>query len=124
MYECPRSAANGESNYVAVTGPKTMWPGDKSTKCSDIKDGTFNTIMLVEVHNSGIHWMEPRDLEMPEMSMAVNSPNGAGISSGHLGGWAHVVFASGQTKVLKNDTSPKALRAALTIAGGEKEILP
>jgi hypothetical protein len=123
-YDCPRSNNSGETSYVAVIGPQTMWPGAKSTKMSDIKDGTPNTIMLVEVHNSGIHWMEPRDLDLSQMDMAINSPNGPSISSGHIGGWAHVVFVSGQTRAIDNNAPPKAIRAALTIAGGEKDVLP
>lgn len=123
-FECPAAGSTDETSYVAVTGPQTMWPGAKATKLSDIKDGTSNTIILVEVHNSGIHWMEPRDLDMSELAMAVNSPAGHSIASGHKGGWAHVVFANGQTRAIDSTASPKAIRAALTIAGGEKEVLP
>src|SRR5262249_11551310 len=124
-YICPSDVApQTNTSYVVVTGPKTMWPGAKTTKMSDLKDGADSTIMLVEVHNSGIHWMEPRDLDLAQMSLAVNSAGGMSISSGHRRDWTNVVMASGQTKKLKNSTSPKALKAALTIAGGEKERLP
>ncbi len=43
------------TSYVAVVGPETMWPGSQSTKLSDIGDGTSNTLMVVEIANSGIH---------------------------------------------------------------------
>jgi hypothetical protein len=124
IYECPRSSQNGETTYVAVMGPQTMWPGEKSTSLSDVKDGPSNTIMLVEVHNSGIHWMEPRDMEMSQMSMTINSTAGPSISSDHMGGWAHVVFVDGDVRAIENGTQPAAIRAALTIAGGEKAKLP
>jgi hypothetical protein len=125
LFTCPSDImSRTNTSYVVVTGPKTMWPGAKTTKMSDLKDGAANTIMLVEVHNSGIHWMEPRDLDIAQMSLVINSPAVPSISSGHSGGFAHVVMASGQTKKLKDNTSPKALTAALTIAGGEKERLP
>jgi len=124
FYRCPSSNWNGETNYFAVVGPQTIWPGTKTTKMSDIKDGTANTIMLVEVHNSGIHWMEPRDLDISQMSMSVNPHTGSGISSAHPGGWAHVALASGETRAIDHTAPPQALRAALTIAGGEKDELP
>jgi hypothetical protein len=123
LFMCPSDVmSRTNTSYVVVTGPKTMWPGAKTTKMSDLKDGADSTIMLVEVHNSGIHWMEPRDLDFAQMSLAVNSAGGMSISSGHHD--PNVVMASGQTKKLKNNTPPKAIKAALTIAGGEKDRLP
>jgi len=125
LFTCPSDAAPmTNTSYAVVTGPKTMWPGAKATRLSDIKDGADNTIMLVEMHNSGIHWIAPYDLDFAQMSLAINSPAGNSISSGHLHDFAQVVMASGETKKLKNNTPPKALKAALTIAGGEKDRLP
>ena len=124
VYGCPSSNWTGETNYVAVVGPQTIWPGTTTTKMSDIKDGAANTIMLVEVHNSGIHWMEPRDLDISQMSMAVNPPTGSGISSAHPGGRAYIALADGDTRAIDSTVPSKALRAALTIAGGEKDVLP
>jgi len=123
-YECPSSNCNGETNYVAVIGPQTMWPGAKATKMADIKDGVGNTIMLVEVHNSGIHWMEPRDLDLSQIKVGVNPPIGTGISSGHVRGAANIAFADCSVKAIDGRATPKAIRAALTIAGGEKDSLP
>src|SRR5262245_32674018 len=123
-YECPSSNCNGESNYVAIVGSQTIWPGSKTTKMVDIKDGAANTIILVETHNSGIHWMEPRDLDIADIARGINPPLGMGISSGHVHGVANVAFADGMVKAIDNKASPKALRAALTIAGGEKVALP
>jgi hypothetical protein len=124
LYSCPSDVYGPTASYVAVTGPQTIWPGAKSTKMSDIKDGTANTIILVEVHNSGIHWMEPRDLDMSQMPMAVNSPTGLSISSGHSGPFANIIFADGRPQRIPNNTPDKSLRAALTIAGSEKTPLP
>jgi hypothetical protein len=126
VYECRISAAPGETPYLAVTGLQTIWPGTTTTKTSDIKDGPANTILLVEAHNSGIHWMEPRDLDFTTMPMTVNSPTSLSISSGHRHHepYANIVLADGKVKQLPNTTSSKSLRAALTISGGEKEKLP
>ncbi len=118
----------GQTSYVAVVGPGTAWPGAKSVALSDIKDGTGNTILIVEVHNSGIHWMEPRDLDASQMPLAINAKPAAkgasrGISSGHPG-VAHVARADGSVRILSDDTPPATIRAMLTIAGGESAALP
>jgi hypothetical protein len=120
---CWQKQPKGETNYVAVVGPDTLWPGEKATSFAGLIDGSSNTIMVVEVHNSGIHWMEPRDLHVTQMPMAVNPPRGQGISSPHPN-CALAVFADGHTQALRNDTPPSVLRAALTIAGGESFELP
>ena len=126
VFACPHNRGKQpetETNYLAVVGPQTMWPGEKATKWSEIKDGSSNTIMVVEVHGSGIHWMEPRDLHMVQMSIAINPARGQGVSSGHPHG-ATFLFADGRVQFLPDETPPDALRAALTIAGGEKTALP
>lgn len=112
-----------ETNYLAVVGPQTMWPGTQSVNLSKITDGTANTLMVVEVANSGIHWMEPRDLHVTQMPLAINPPRGQGISSPHRGA-ALALFVDAHTAALPNDTPPKALRSMLTIAGNDNADLP
>lgn len=120
LYECPSDshATQTETSYVAVTGPQTIWPGATATKTSDIKDGPPNTILLVEAHNTGIHWMEPRDLDFATLST---------LTSTHHHGrhnFTNVVFADGHHQALPETTPAKSLRAALTISGQEKDKLP
>lgn len=116
-----------ETNYLAVVGPGTVWPGVKPTNMSQIIDGTSNTILVVEVHDSGISWLEPRDLHVTQMPMTINSLRGQGISSRHAspndkgrGKRAVAVFCDGHTQSLPNDLPPETLRRLLTISGGEK----
>jgi hypothetical protein len=83
--------------------------------------------MVVEVANSGIHWMEPRDLELSSMALRVNPRQGRGISSHHPHDkWdrpahlcANVVSVDGRAHALWNTIPPRQLRALLTIAGHE-----
>ena len=126
VYSCPAShdtQSRGETNYVAVLGPHTMWPGTKANRLSDVTDDPVNTLLLVEVHHSGIHWMEPRDLHVTQMPPSVNAPRGMGISSLHRE-CAMAAFADGHTRALPGDLPPATLRALLTIAGGEKVEAP
>jgi hypothetical protein len=126
MYRCPSEDNKTMSkqdrtmtSYVAVVGPRTAWPGSKSTKLADFSDGTANTLLIVEVADSGIHWMEPRDLHVLQMNPKINSKSGQGISSHHPGE-ACVVFADGCVRFLSDDLPPKTVKAMLTIDGGEE----
>ncbi len=120
VFNCPSNAKEPSTatNYLAVVGPSTAWPGGKSTTWQDFADGTSNTLLVVEVADSGVHWMEPRDLHVVQMAPTVNSETGQGISSAHPGG-ANVLFVDGATHFLSETISPEELRALLTIAGGE-----
>ena len=125
IYRCP--AADGdpsETCYVAVVGPETMWPGARATTIGDVRDGTSQTIALVEVVHSGIHWMEPRDLTI-EQALAGINPNdrGAHISSNHPGG-AHVICGNANVSFIPNGLSTNRLRALLTASGGEHVEIP
>ena len=129
-FGCPSEPGpmNGrtETSYVAVVGPGTVWPGEKAVGLSQILDGTTNTLLVVEIHDSGICWLEPRDLHTSQMPLAINPPRGQGINSRHgsqddqgPGKGVNAVFCDGHTQFLPNTLSSKSLRAMLTIGGGE-----
>jgi hypothetical protein len=130
-YECPEQDASGPpmTSYLAVVGPGTAWPGAKGTNFKDFPGGTSDKIMIVEVANSGISWMEPRDLDLATIAPGVNPAKGLGVSSLHrevswsrrlLG--AHVGMADGSTKFLPTGTSPDELRRMLLLRqpGGKR----
>jgi prepilin-type processing-associated H-X9-DG protein len=120
IYRCPSDGPVSQTitSYVAVVGAGTAWPGSTSTKLSDFADGPSQTLLVVETANSGIHWMEPKDLDFAQMPLAINAKSGKGISSKHAGG-ANVAFADGHVEYLRDDQSPELLHALLTIHGGE-----
>jgi prepilin-type processing-associated H-X9-DG protein len=122
-FACPswhdhHNAPTTLTSYVVVTGPGTIFPGATTTKIEDIKDGTSNTLMVVEVANMKIPWTSPQDFDPRTMSFRINDPRRPGISSRHPGG-ANVVFADGSTRFLFDTITPGNLRALITIAGGE-----
>jgi hypothetical protein len=106
------------TSYLAVIGPGTAWPETGCTKASDVTDGPESTLLLVEVANSGIHWMEPRDLHVLQMTPTVNPQAGQGISSPH-GGTAHVSTIAGRHRTLTDSLPAATIRGLLTIRGGE-----
>lgn len=88
LYHCPGNHKTDnewitDTSYLAIIGPDSAWRDDAVISFCDIVDGTSNTLAIVEVADSGIHWMEPRDLYVGQMTMTVNAVRGQGISSYH-----------------------------------------
>ena len=120
FYRCPSDDdPTSATNYVVVVGPDTAWPGRESTTDEDFSDGAENTLLLVEVADSGICWTEPRDLHVTQMPLRINPRAGQGISSRHAGG-VNVLYADGAVNFLPDGLSSKTLRAMLTRDGAEK----
>lgn len=105
-----------ETNYLAVVGTQTAWPGARSLASDEVPDGLSSTILLVENQGAGISWMEPRDLAFDTMSFKVNSPDG--VSSKYEN--SAVAMLDDSIYQLENDLSEETLRALLTVNGGEK----
>ena len=121
IYSCPSDRThrrNGETNYVMITGPGTMFENGKAPKEREILDGSENTIIVVEMAESGIRWTEPRDLEFDKMSFRINDPTQPSISSRHPLG-ALVVRANASAHFLRSDTDPAVVRALITHDAGD-----
>ncbi|MBI3865169.1 MAG: DUF1559 domain-containing protein [Planctomycetia bacterium] len=118
---CPEDHGRGKStstSYAAIVGPETIWPAPDSMKFDDVTDGLADTLLVVEVANSGIHWMEPRDLDASSMPRKINDTSGKGISSRHPG-LAVVAYASGHVRRLDERTPATTVEAMMTVRGGE-----
>ena len=121
VYRCPSDtspATLGVTDYVVINGPDTIFDGPKCTKKSEIADGTATTLLVVEVVESDISWLEPRDLRLEQMTGAVNAPQGDEVSSEHPGG-AHVLTADGKMHFLIEGRTGQEVQALATKAGSE-----
>ncbi len=65
------------TTYVAVTGPGTVW----EDHCSTAK---LPRVMVVEVPNSKINWMEPRDWTLEEVCGGPGDGSASAIFSRHV----------------------------------------
>ncbi|MCA9265131.1 MAG: DUF1559 domain-containing protein, partial [Planctomycetales bacterium] len=90
VYGCPADpsgASVSDTSYVVVQGPGFIFDGEKKTKKDELKDGRNVTILVVEMANSSINWLEPIDLQADSMNWALNgdetSPNSAHGSGVH-----------------------------------------
>jgi uncharacterized protein DUF1559 len=128
-YVCPERSGResnpiADTNYTVVIGRRTAFPEDRCVALSDMIDDHGHTILVVEVANSGIRWLEPRDLHVTQMARQINAPRGQGISSPHPTGGANVVMVDGTLRFLDARLTPDQLEGLLTIAGGEKVAVP
>jgi hypothetical protein len=119
-YRCPSDSEADElhATYLMPVGPGTFSDGPNGRKVDQFTDGTSNTLMVVERSQSGIHWMEPRDLDVAKMSYRINDPAGYGIRSTHPAG-ASALFADGTVSSISKDVDPEILRAIITIDAGD-----
>ena len=106
-----------QTSFVAVIGMCTAWPGKETRSKKDIRDGVGQTIIAVEMANSGIPWMKPEDLEFDRMSFGVNDGSGRGPGSKISG--ARALLGTGRVLELPDGFSPSNLKSMLTINGGE-----
>lgn len=120
IYHCPseRESGNFNATYLTFIGDGAYSPGARPRTFKEIKDGLSNTIWLGETADSGIHWMEPRDLQFDEMSFRLGDREHPSIGSGHSGG-ANVSILDGSVKWLNENTDPALIRALITVAGHE-----
>ncbi len=124
-FRCPsdRDGSPVNTNYVLVTGEGTAWGEGESPQVRDFTDGTSETIMVVEMGDSDIHWMEPRDLTIDQAMRGVNSELGMCISSKHPG-IANVLLVDGSVEMLSALLPVDELKKLLTHQGGENAARP
>ena len=120
IYQCPSEyeGATHNTSYMMVVGPRTISDGPHGRKVAEITGGASNTIMVVEVANSGVGWAEPRDLNFDRINFKINSGQRPGIGSDHPGG-ANVAMCDGSVHFLGNSFDPQFIKAMLTIDGGK-----
>lgn len=131
-YLCPSDPRWQDSprkwtSYVAVLGPRTMWPGAQSRKMSEIPDGSSNTVMIVEDQSGQIPWMEPRDLEFDEALRLFTSsdPQTVGLHRSEDFFFAyywgrHVACVDGSVHFVYYGVQPEVWSALLNIDDGVK----
>ena len=106
------------TNMLAITGPGTAFGSDGQTP-RRLDDLDPDTILLVEVRDSGIHWMEPGDFDIRTMPHGIDAAEGRRPSSRHRGGF-HVLFADGQVWQIAGHVPFAALKKFFTAAGAAK----
>jgi hypothetical protein len=115
----PYSIRQGENtNYLAITGPGTAW-GDGTTPPLSLQDLDGDTILIVEVRNSGTHWMQPGDFDIRTMPRTINAPDGKGISGEYANGFT-IGLADGRVRFLPRNVPFEVLEKFFTVEGAKQ----
>jgi hypothetical protein len=119
-YHCPTDRDSDwlDTSFVIVVGPATFSPGPTGRRLADFTDGSSHTIAIAEMAESGIPWMEPRDLDFDHMSFHVNDWSRPSIRSRHPG-IANAMFGDASVRSIHEDIDPEVLKGLLTADGGE-----
>lgn len=119
QFRCPSDKSpEHDTSYVAVMGPRTLWPGSETRRFVSVTDGLSNTIAIVEVANSGINWLQPRDLTVAELQAVMHPVEKAAGSTNHSAG-RFVLMADSSVQWVDDGASREQLDALLTIDGRE-----
>lgn len=115
-YSCPadkEGKARFRTNYFVVVGEQTMFPGAKAVSLQDVGGPNSSTILVVESVGRDVHWMQPEDLTLDSLSLAINDPSAPSISSRHRDG-ASVCTIDG-TKLRLDSIAPEKLKSLLVV---------
>jgi hypothetical protein len=128
-YRCPeivnKTAGNLETNYFAVVAPETLW----GKTFRQLKDGSSNTIMVIEATGLGINWMEPRDVTLEEAIELLTTKKRSGhrhVDDGFFTmtyyetAYRNVVYYDAHVEWMGQLTDPAIAKALFTVAGGER----
>jgi hypothetical protein len=124
VFQNPNVAEPGKTNYLAVVGKDCIFDGTSNTLgLTDIKDGSSQTIVLVEANaDQAVEWTKPDDWEFNEADRTAN------LGRLRPGGWlaafadGHIQFVNSNPKPTKEDSD--YIKSFFTRAGGEKVLSP
>ncbi len=114
VYQNPSAPRRpGMADYLAVSGKGLMFDGTKGRSFAEVRDGTSNTIMVVEADpQRAVIWTKPADWEYNDRKPL------DGLGNSHPGGF-NVLFGDASVRFISKTIDPKTWHALLTIAGGE-----
>ncbi|MCA9095201.1 MAG: hypothetical protein KDA68_17060 [Planctomycetaceae bacterium] len=114
------------TSYVSIQGSNTLFPDKGTCSLSSIQDKLSNTILLLEMHNSGIHWMEPKDLSVDEAINGITRKSLPYVTGRYRKGnqGTLAIFADGRIRTINSDIDPKVLRSLIEIDTPDKSSQP
>jgi hypothetical protein len=139
-YACPAHSRSPElTNYVAVVGDETFWPEPKAAKSySYATVGEHDTdwpapkgrnvmlpdwrtkIVLVELVDSDLRWMEPRDISLKEFLDVVKSDPRGPFYNKYVKG-IRAIDADGQLRIINPYDDRDEIRSMFVLTTGERK---
>lgn len=112
VYRNPKAPpGTTKTSYFALTGPATVFSGEEGTPFREIRDGTSNTLAVVEAKRS-VPWTKPEDIPY---DVAGPIPN----LGGHIEGGFMALFCDGAVKFIPESVEETVLRGLISRDGRE-----
>lgn len=113
-FQCPASDVEPtRTTYLGVAIAGGVLSSSEPTSIRDIKDGTSNTLLVIEVDTEdAVHWMCPDDAGESELFDRTEE------NAAHQGGF-QVAFCDGSVRFVSSNIDLSQLRSLLTKDGGE-----
>jgi prepilin-type processing-associated H-X9-DG protein len=116
-FHCPSDQQSGQmTSYVAIVGPRSAWPAPQVSKLAEFKNPA-KTILVLELPNSGVNWLEPRDLFVGQLKEGL----GAIVPPDSLPPYSdgfEALFADGHVETLPANIDPQVLSEMLEVDPG------
>ena len=117
FYRCPgapQSQDRMRTNYVMLIDDRPGKPNGPPHLPGSVPHSLDPTsaVIVIEIADSDIRWMEPRDVLLSELSMKINDRTKRSLSSYH--GGACVLHADGTVEILDDATTEERVRELLT----------
>ena len=116
-YRCPAAPQSQDrwlTNYVMLIDDRPGKPNGPPNRPGSAPPSfdQKSAVIIIEIADSDIHWMEPRDVLLGELSMKINDRSNRSVSSYH--GGACAVHADGSVETLDDATTEERVRELLT----------
>ena len=112
VYRHPDDPADSTTSaYYVLTGPGTVFDDDDGTRIAEIRDGTSNTLLIVEADRK-IPWTKPEDL-------AVDPDEPLPKLGGYTPGGFNAALCDGSVRFVAETMDEQMLRAAILKADGQ-----
>lgn len=114
-YRCPSEPGPAtHTTYLTVVTSNSCLRPRESARLSDIKDGSTNTLIVIEVDSEhAVQWMAPLDAD-ESLFLAINSTS----KVVHTGG-VHALLADGTVRFLNVGLPAEIRRALISMDGNE-----
>ncbi len=103
IFQNPNMDLGNKTNFLAVTGPGTVFPGNEKVRIRDVIDGLSNTVMMIEVAPEfAVEWTKPVDyvLDTDNPRNGIGRMRPAGVVAGRCDGSVFLVPHSATDQVL------------------------
>ena len=114
VYRNPSSIAPaGKCDYAVPVGPGSIFAGQEGTPIAKIRDGTSNTLLVLEVNpDAAVIWTRPDDFEFDTVDPLV------GLGKAHPAGF-NAAMADGSVRFISIEIDPEVFLNLLNMADGQ-----